>query len=1018
MIDHKTYKATGFIKTIIALVFIIGHVLPSIAQVDFTQRRSPAAPAPYNNITNYYLQGDFTMIGNTNLTLVNYGDNTGNENNMRYVDVDNVASTFNSSSAQLVIPDADCSEIIYAGLYWTGRAHDTNASANTFSVNRTVVAPGAAINLNNQSASYDNTLTHTGYAFDVVSRVSEGSIFNRTYYPRYRISGGTGLTDYYFRITNDGSNNGSNRVQVSNSSNSGYSTLPSTYNSSSGVATLTTPYVIQINNVTLTITGFTRNTSTTANTGDYEDSALIHYSVSGNQNVTQTVTKNFDKRKVQLRKDNLAYQEITAATTDIYYPSNQHSNIFAAYADVTNYVRTHGVGNYFVADVALNEGSGGTTGFSGGWGMVVIYKNASMKWRDITVFDGYGYMNTAAGSKTLSVSGFKAAQNGAVNITMGMMASEGDRPISGDYFEILRADNSNYQRLSHAGNSTSNFFNSSIQTGGNARNPEYLNNTGLDIAKFDLPNSGNGIIPNNADSTTFRFGSSQDTYSIFNIVFAVDAYVPEVIVENGSAAGSSSVSHQGVVVPGQELEFQLDLFNKGTEAVNGLTVDIPIPFNMHYVENGETIIPGSHSTIKIANNTTVQWIPPTHAPSGASPDDYAGGILRWNVGALPLDPNRNVLQGTLKYKFRVTDNCALLTTAGPCALNVNINGTISGVGATSNTILPPTRLVRDYGSGACAGPIYDDFELTINISDDFKTNCSPPPVENGMLQFVAFCSKLNSVFTRAEIADHYPKETKFFTSQPTGYSQTTNVLTGDFPVTLDGSKTNYWAVAPGMDPGCFMRLQTSVTLVTTTPTAQNVTFCKGDIVTLDVTRSATGIVNDYELFYYTSSGATTPMATAPNPATIDTHTYWVAEGVSQNGVICTGNKIQFTITIYEQPTVAQNVADVSICENSDTQFTVTTSGATSYAWEYTTAAAPTVWLTLDNSSFSGQITLTNNTMSVSHAMRVGTNSIDGIKVRLKAINDNGCEAYSNEIAIEVKDCRAITNPMLPSKANK
>lgn len=115
--------------------------------------------------------------------------------------------------------------------------------------------------------------------------------------------------------------------------------------------------------------------------------------------------------------------------------------------------------------------------------------------------------------------------------------------------------------------------------------------------------------------------------------------------------------------------------------------------------------------------------------------------------------------------------------------------------------------------------------------------------------------------------------------------------------------------------------------------------------------------------------------------------------------------------------MAQDVADVSICENNDTQFTVTTSGATSYVWEYTTAAAPTVWLPLDNSTFNGQIVLTNGTLNVSHAMRVGTNSIDGIKVRLKATNSNGCHAYSNEIAIEVKDCRSITNPMLPSKTN-
>src|SRR5690606_37634723 len=138
----------------------------------------------------------------------------------------------------------------------------------------------------------------------------------------------------------------------------------------------------------------------------------------------------------------------------------------------------------------------------------------------------------------------------------------------------------------------------------------------------------------------------------------------------------------------------------------------------------------------ISNSTTVAWIPPAHAPANASPNDYPGGTLVWHVGDLPYDVSKAILQGPLTYKFQVTENCALLTTAGPCALNVNINGTISGVGATSTTILPPTRLVRDYGSDACAGPIYDDFELTILVSEQFTANCQLqlPPIEDGMLQ--------------------------------------------------------------------------------------------------------------------------------------------------------------------------------------------------------------------------------------------------------------------------------------------
>lgn len=971
------------IKAFLLLFAVLLCAVQSFAQVNFTQRTSTQAPAPYNNVTNYYLQGDFTMIGNTNLTLVNYGNETGNENDMRYVDVDNITSTLNSSSAQLIIPDADCTEIIYAGLYWTGRAHDASSSPNIFQPVRTV--------------------NHGGQTNNIEVSVSREGPNNNNYYPRFTLtySGQTVQIDF----TN---NTGANRVQYRNGTSGSFTNIPVNYNSSgnTGVADFTTPLTLTIGGRQIVITGLQRDSRRNRSLTNYRSTSYIVLN-----------TKELNKRKVQLKKDDLPYQEITAATNDIYYPSGAHSDIYAAYADVTNYVRANGAGNYFVADIALNEGNGGGTGYSGGWGMVVIYKNANMKWRDITVFDGYGYMNTAAGSKTLSVSGFKAAQNGAVNITMGMMASEGDRPISGDYFEILRADNSNYQRLSHAGNSTNNFFNSSIQTGGNARNPEYLNNTGLDIAKFDLPNSGNNIIPNNATSTTFRFGSNQDTYSIFNIVFAVDAYVPEVVAENTPASGTPASGQ--TVDPGQSLDFHLDIYNKGEEAVNNTKIEIPIPFNLHYDPTGTSIVQGT-GAVKIPANTTVNWLPPSHAPEGASPEDYPGGTLVWNIGTLPYDATKSILQGVLNYRLKVTDNCALLTSAGPCGLAVKINGTITGTGATSGTAVL-SALAQGGNNSTCGGVVFDDFVSTINVSDDFKANCAPPILEDGMLQFVEFCSLPGNVFPRAEIADEYPLGTKFFTSQPTSYEQTTNVLTGDFPVNTNGSKTTYYAVVPGMEPGCYIMLQTYLTLVTTSPTADNVTICEGEDVVLDVELSATGVTEGFELMYFDAANATTPLATAPTPTAAGTYTYWVAEGVNKNGTICIGPKVQFTVTINAVPVVQQDVADVSICENNDTAFTITAttpSGAISYVWEYATATAPTVWNTLDNNTYSGQITVNNGSLNISHAVRVGATSINGIKVRLIAKNSNDCETVSNEVAIEIKDCRAITNPMLPNKANK
>src|SRR5690606_39221552 len=165
--------------------------------------------------------------------------------------------------------------------------------------------------------------------------------------------------------------------------------------------------------------------------------ARAYVNVTYNETVPEivNVTKNFDKRKVSIKGPLAAnYTELEAE--GIQFPSGgQYDNMFAAYAEVTEYVQENGIGNYFVADIALTEGNGGSTGYYGGWGMVIIYENSKMKWRDITVFDGYAYVegNTTI-SHLLDIDGFNATQNGAVNLKLGLMAGEGDIAINGEYF--------------------------------------------------------------------------------------------------------------------------------------------------------------------------------------------------------------------------------------------------------------------------------------------------------------------------------------------------------------------------------------------------------------------------------------------------------------------------------------------------------------------------------------------------------------------------------------------------------
>jgi hypothetical protein len=100
--------------------------------------------APEGNL--FRVRGDFTIIGNTNLTLAVYNDTSNNSaNEVVFVDVDQDSSTLNSSSATLMFSqengaDPSCTDILYAGLYWSGRAE--MGKGMTFDFTKTDVPAG------------------------------------------------------------------------------------------------------------------------------------------------------------------------------------------------------------------------------------------------------------------------------------------------------------------------------------------------------------------------------------------------------------------------------------------------------------------------------------------------------------------------------------------------------------------------------------------------------------------------------------------------------------------------------------------------------------------------------------------------------------------------------------------------------------------------------------------------------------------------------------------------------------
>lgn len=103
-------KTTYVSKGIFLLLLLVSMKLFAQNFVPFTPR------------FNQDLKGDIQLIGNNILGPDNNAFNDGlifnHQVNMTYIDIDSDSSTFNSSSADLIIPNPGCYKIIHAGLYW------------------------------------------------------------------------------------------------------------------------------------------------------------------------------------------------------------------------------------------------------------------------------------------------------------------------------------------------------------------------------------------------------------------------------------------------------------------------------------------------------------------------------------------------------------------------------------------------------------------------------------------------------------------------------------------------------------------------------------------------------------------------------------------------------------------------------------------------------------------------------------------------------------------------------------
>jgi hypothetical protein len=699
--ENFTIKRYSLLLLILVIPFftIYAQTVTS-PQVAFLQRTSTATPAKKI----YNVKGDFTILGNTNLTLATYGDNIDNQNNyMKFVDTDNDPTTFNSSNATLELSNTgenssnqNCSTVLFAGLYWTGKSDN----ANIFTTTKQKQTGIKSVN-EDSTVSNNQDIQDSNYSLSI----SSGSNNNDSF-PIYTFRANN--TTYRFVYWTNF------KIYVS-VNNGNYTLIPSstTYSGDYAYGTLNTSYVIQDGAANLSIKRLIRKSDGSLTATAIQNSSTASVNLSGPVPIYTTESKTFNKKTISLKGPGaISYTSITAETTstnsNLLFPGTLNSGIFIGYQEVTDYVKKYGPGAYTVADIALLEIGSETDspGYSGGWIMIVIYENPIMKSRAVTLFDGYANVNPNEYGN-IPISGFTTAGSGDVNMKLGVMAAEGDVGISGDYLAVQKLNSpttsypSSYYILNHGANTTNNFFNSSIfpVPAAGQSDPVLKNNSGVDFSMFTIPNSNNSIIANNQTSTSFRYGSSGDVFTIFGFAMSVEAYLPE---PNGliSVNSINNVTNPNVLdaLPGQKINYSLSITNEGSEATNNTVIRIPIP---------KTAI---FNTTKTISTKTYNGF---YAASSPSFDSSTNEIV-WNLGTLPIEVGHpEYVYADLTFELNVTDDCSIILNAGCDSVISLETGTISGTGATSATSFT-RNFFQGYDSSPCHLPIEGSIKVTID----------------------------------------------------------------------------------------------------------------------------------------------------------------------------------------------------------------------------------------------------------------------------------------------------------------
>lgn len=263
-------------------------------------------------------------------------------------------------------------------------------------------------------------------------------------------------------------------------------------------------------------------------------------------------------------------------------------------ANVTTLVQQGGAGTYTTGRVVGTiTTSSDPTANHAGWTLGVIYQNASLPFRNMSLRAGAVLVQSTSAPVITTLTGFSTPVSGALGGRALFSAQEGDANRSGDQAQF-GPTTSSLVALSGPNNFANNFFASQIngntgaldtsgtfgtrnQTNGSPGSNISGGRQGWDITNVDISSS----LANNQTSAVLRLTTSGDAYVLNGNAIQVDINAPRVTV-------TKSANVTGALV-GDTIRYTVTTTNTGTANATDTIVTDTLPAGLAFVAGSVTV---------------------------------------------------------------------------------------------------------------------------------------------------------------------------------------------------------------------------------------------------------------------------------------------------------------------------------------------------------------------------------------------------------------------------------------------